>query len=186
MIIIPILQFQLQLRYNHSMNTKKSIDTNLAIIAAVDLNFAIGKNNTLPWHVKEDLQHFKHLSLDHTIIMGRKTFDSIGYPLPQRTNIVISRNPNLSIAGALVYQSLDLSLTQLPYNTKKFIIGGRELFQQSLDLVNKIYLTRLELEIENADVFFPQLDMKQWQEFESKTIISSNNIVCHFVTLIRR
>ncbi len=135
----------------------------VALVVAISENNAIGKDNQLLWHLPADLKHFKAITTGHTLIMGRKTFDSIGKPLPNRRNIVISRNAELTIAGAEVYQNLAEALQACAHEAEIYIIGGAEIFNQSIQLANKIYLTRVHQTYE-ADTFFPELDSSQWEE----------------------
>lgn len=125
----------------------------LIIIAALNHKRVIGKNGKIPWHIPEDLQRFKQLTTHHTVLMGRKTFESIGKPLPQRKNIVISHNL-LPISGIEKFQSLQSAFTSLHNEEKVFIIGGGEIFRQAIDVVDELLLTIVESE-EEGDVFFP-------------------------------
>lgn len=129
----------------------------LSIIAALSRNRVMGKKNTLPWYLPEDLKRFKKLTTGHPIIMGRKTYKSIGKPLPNRTNIIITRDINFKAEGCLVTHSLPKALEQAktsPGNLEIFIIGGGEIYKQTLDLADKLYLTVIEQDIE-GDVYFP-------------------------------
>ena len=145
---------------------------NYSIIVAVSDNNVIGKGGTLPWHLKTDLQRFKKLTENHVIIMGRKCFNSIGRPLPNRTNIVISRNQDLEIPGCIVKPTLqyavDYANSRNDYSP--FIIGGGTVYQQSINIVNYIYLTRVHANIDDGDVFFPKLDMNKWETVSSEDI----------------
>lgn len=137
---------------------------NYSMIAAVADNNVIGKNNRLPWHLKTDLQRFKKLTENHTIIMGRGCFESIGKPLPNRTNIVVSSNTDLEIPGCIVKPSLQYAAdyANSRYDSTPFIIGGGTLYRQAINLVNVLYLTKVHTIIEDGDVFFPELDMSKW------------------------
>ena len=137
---------------------------NYSMIAAVSTNNVIGKNGQLPWHLKTDLQRFKKLTENHTIIMGRRCFESIGEPLPNRTNVVVSSNTDLEIPGCIVKPSLQYAAdyTNSRYDSTPFIIGGGTLYRQAINLVNVLYLTRVHTIIEDGDVFFPELDMSKW------------------------
>ena len=134
------------------------------IVAASDNN-VIGKNGIMPWHLKTDLQRFKELTTNHCVIMGRKCFESIGKPLPNRTNIVVSSNMDLEIPGCIVKPSLQKAAdyANSRYDSTPFIIGGGTLYKQAINLVNFLYLTRVHTTIEDGDVFFPELDMNQWE-----------------------
>jgi len=133
------------------------------LIVAVDEKNGIGKDNQLPWHLPADLLHFKKLTTGFPIIMGRKTFDSIGKVLPNRRNIVISRQPNLEIPGAEVTSSLESALELCKNENDIFIIGGAQIFEQALPLADSIYLTVIEHNF-YADTFFPTIDKENWKE----------------------
>lgn len=135
------------------------------MIAAVSDNNVIGKNGQLPWHLKTDLQRFKKLTENHVIIMGRNCFNSIGRPLPNRTNIVVSSNQDLEIPGCIVKPSLQYAAdyANSRNDNTPFIIGGGTIYRQAINLVNYIYLTKVHTTIEDGDTFFPELNMNQWQ-----------------------
>lgn len=139
----------------------------LSIIVAVDENFAIGKGNQLLWHLPADLKHFKELTMGGAIIMGRKTFESIGKPLPGRTSIVITRDLNCEIEGCIVVNSIDAAIEKSKEFEKSFIIGGGEIYKQTFDRVCKIFLTKVYAEFD-ADTFFPTLNCEDWKEIDSK------------------
>lgn len=129
----------------------------ISIIAAIGKNRELGKDNKLLWHIPEDLKRFKQLTLNHPIIMGRKTFESIGRILPNRTNIVVTRDKEKEIEGCIVVSSLEEAIKQAKNkkgNDEIFIIGGGQIFEQALPLVDKLYLTIVDAEFE-ADTFFP-------------------------------
>ncbi len=130
----------------------------ISMIAAIASgNRALGKNNELIYHIHEDLQRFKKLTSGHVIIMGRKTFESIGKPLPNRTNIVISRDPSYSAEGIIVVHSLDEALRFAqgkPSNNEVFIIGGGQIYEEAINRADKLYLTVVEGS-SDADTFFP-------------------------------
>ncbi|MCJ8169611.1 dihydrofolate reductase [Atopomonas sediminilitoris] len=137
----------------------------LAMIAALGENQVIGVDNQLPWHLPEDLQHFKRMTLGKPVIMGRKTWDSIGRPLPGRLNIVISRQADLHLSGAEVFTDLPAALrrardwAQLEQAEEIMLIGGAQLYRQALPLAERLYLTRVALAPE-GDAFFPALDAR--------------------------
>lgn len=137
---------------------------NYSMIVAVSENNVIGKNGTMPWHLKTDLQRFKELTTNHCVIMGRNCFNSIGKPLPNRTNIIVSSNMDLEIPGCIVKPSLQYAAdyANSRYDSTPFIIGGGTLYRQAINLVNVLYLTRVHTIIEDGDVFFPELDMSKW------------------------
>jgi len=134
----------------------------LTIIVATDRNNGIGINNTLPWHLPEDLAHFKRTTSGHAILMGRKTFDSIGRPLPNRRNIVITRNAAWQHPGVETSTSLQAAAA-LAGDAPAFIIGGAQIYADALPLAQRIIITRIDAEFA-CDAFFPALDMDQWQE----------------------
>jgi len=138
----------------------------LSIIVATAKNRAIGKNNQLLWHMPADLKFFRKTTSGHTVIMGRKTFESVGQPLPKRRNIVITRQPNYSAEGIEVAGSLEeaLELCEHERTTDEvFIVGGAEIYRQAMPLTDKMYLTIINQEFEDADTFFPEIDDNQWQ-----------------------
>ena len=137
---------------------------NYSMIVAVSENNVIGKNGTMPWHLKTDLQRFKELTTNHCVIMGRNCFNSIGKPLSNRTNIIVSSNTDLEIPGCIVKPSLEYAAdyANSRYDSTPFIIGGGTLYRQAINLVNVLYLTRVHTIIEDGDVFFPELDMSKW------------------------
>lgn len=137
--------------------------TTLSLIAAMAKNRVIGRNNALPWHLPEDLKYFKATTLGKPILMGRKTFDSIGKPLPGRTSVVLTRNPDWYFEGCLAVQSLDAALTQLADRDEILVIGGAELYQQTLPRAERLYLTEIDTDFE-GDAWFPEFDRSQWQQ----------------------
>lgn len=145
---------------------KIKLHKNLTLIVAAGENDVIGKNNRLIWHLVDDLKRFKTLTTGHSIIMGRKTFESFSQPLPDRTHIVITRQENYKAPpGVVVVHSLDEALEKVTNDTQPFIIGGGEIYKEALPYVNKIELTRVH-ETFDGDTFFPELDPKIWKEVE--------------------
>lgn len=137
--------------------------TTLSLIAAMAKNRVIGRNNALPWHLPEDLKYFKATTLGKPILMGRKTFDSIGKPLPGRTSVVLTRNLEWSFDGCLVVSSVDDALAQLADREEVLVIGGAELYQQTLPRADRLYLTEIDADFE-GDAWFPVFDLSQWQQ----------------------
>lgn len=140
----------------------------LSLIVAVGNNHVIGRGNSLPWHLPEDLQYFKSVTLGKPVIMGRKTFESIGRVLPGRPNIVVTRQPDPVLpAGATPAASLEGALQvarQLePVPSEVMVIGGAEIYRQALELADQVYLTRIEVDVSDGDAFFPELPKDQWQ-----------------------
>ncbi|QIL38136.1 dihydrofolate reductase [Pedobacter sp. HDW13] len=139
----------------------------ISIAVAVGENYAIGKNNQLLWHMPADLKFFKQTTSGHTVIMGRKTFDSVGRPLPNRRNIIITRDTELKIEGVEVVNSLDEALAITKTEEKPvFIVGGAEIYRQALPKTDRLYLTTIHHNFD-ADTFFPDFDRSEW------TVISS-------------
>ena len=159
----------------------------LGLVVAISSNNAIGKDNQLLWHLPADLKHFKSITSGHTIIMGRKTYDSIGKPLPNRRNIVITRQKNLQLDGVEVVNSLDEALALCKGDEKVFVIGGAEIYRQAISICDKIELTRVHQEFE-ADAFFPELDKETWKEVwkEDHLPDEKNKFAYTFSTLERR
>jgi dihydrofolate reductase len=160
------------------------------IVARAD-NRMIGKNNQLIWHMPHDLKFFKTTTSGHYVLMGRKSFESMGKPLPNRLNVIITRNQDYAAEGALVVHSLEAAL-QLAADQKQeevFILGGGEIYQQALDkgLVDRIYLTEIKDTFE-GDTYFPELDEQQWQEVHREEY-QADHLNPHdyaFVTLERK
>lgn len=135
----------------------------LSIIAAIANNNVIGNENQLIWHMPADLKHFKELTMGHTMIMGRKTFESIGAPLKGRTTIVLTRQKDYDARGCQVAAGLDEALTIVKDEKEVFIAGGAQVYEQAIQLkrTRKIYLTRIFASFE-GDAFFPEIDMTEW------------------------
>ncbi|MEI7596103.1 MAG: dihydrofolate reductase [Bacteroidota bacterium] len=139
----------------------------LSIIVAVDKNWAIGKNNQLLWHLPSDLKHFKELTMGCAIIMGRKTFESIGKALPGRTSIIITRDKDFKFEGCLVVNTISDAITAANQFEKAFIIGGGEIYNQTFNKAKKIFLTKVDAEFD-ADTFFPEISLKEWSELSNE------------------
>ena len=157
----------------------------LSIIVAMSSNRVMGVNNSLPWHLSEDLKHFKTLTTGHTIIMGRKTYESIGKPLPNRRNIVISRNLNAFYGGVEVVHSLEDAFSTSSNDEEVFIIGGSNIYEQSLHLVEHLYITEIKKAFE-GDAFFPEIDKSLWTESARETHTSSDGVEFSFVSLQKK
>jgi dihydrofolate reductase len=158
----------------------------VTLIVAMAKNRAIGKDNALPWHIPEDLKRFKALTMGHPIIMGRKTFDSIGRPLPGRRNIVISRNRTLAIPGVDVAGSLEEALAACSAEPELFVIGGEQIYAQALVHADRIEMTEIEQAVD-GDAFFPPIDDAMWIETSSAAAASpANSPGYRFRTLDRR
>jgi len=142
----------------------------ISLIAALGKNNEIGKDNQLLCRLPSDLKHFKAITSGHTIIMGRKTFESLpNGPLPNRRNIVISRNKELVIEGAEVYSSLDYALLKSDNEAEVFITGGAQVYSQALTVADKLYITRIHAAFPEADAFFPPIDREIWKEIGRET-----------------
>ena len=133
----------------------------ISIIVAVAANGVIGDNNSLLWHISEDLRNFKRITSGHPVIMGRKTFESLGRPLPNRTNVVVSRTAT-AIDGCRVAASLDEAIAMFSADEEAFIIGGAQIYAQALDAADKIYITRVGRDYE-GDTSFPEWDATRWR-----------------------
>ncbi len=133
----------------------------LSIIVAVSENNVIGKDNDLIWHLPRDLKHFKDTTTGHYIIMGRKTFESNGRPLPNRTNVIITRDKNYTAEGCIVVHSLEEAIKKAENDSEPFIIGGGKIYEQALPSVDRIYLTKIHHSFD-GDTYFPELDMNEW------------------------
>ena len=157
----------------------------LTIVVAIDAQRGIGINNTLPWHLPEDLAHFKRVTLGHPIIMGRKTFDSIGRPLPKRRNIVITRNRGWSHEGVETAASLPSAIALLGGEPAS-IIGGAQVFQEAIGLADSMIVTEIAHSF-RCDTFFPPIDPAVWRETARETHHSeANGYGYAFVTYERK
>ncbi len=157
----------------------------ISMIVARSRNHVIGRDNQMPWKISADLQFFKRVTMGYPVIMGRKTWESIGRPLPGRRNIVISRNPDFQLSGAELAGSLDEALNRLTESPRVFVIGGEQLFNQAFPKADKLYLTEIDLDIDGGDTFFEVPDSSAWQETE-RTPGSEGDISFSFVTLERK
>jgi dihydrofolate reductase len=147
------------LYYNSAMPPRARV----SIVAALARNRAIGRNNGMPWRLPEDLKRFKRLTMGHAVIMGRKTFESIGSPLPGRDNIVITRSRDWSPAGCVVVDSLDAALAAVDRSREAFVIGGAQIYALALPLAQCLHMTEIARDFD-GDVFFPEFDRAQWRE----------------------
>jgi len=145
-------------------------DMKVALIWAMSRNRVIGRNNALPWYLPEDLKYFKRITMGKPVIMGRKTWESIGRPLPGRTNIVITRNSDYTVPdGVSVVSSLDAALQLaekiclINGGDEAVVMGGAEIYALALPRAERLYLTQVHAEV-NGDAFFPEIDLSRWQE----------------------
>lgn len=168
----------------------------IALVVAVSRNGVIGKDNALPWHLPEDLKFFKRVTLHKPVIMGRKTYDSIGKPLVQRVNIVITRSKDYNAPGTLVVNSLEAALERCasllrlkgaPQDSEVSVIGGAQIFADALPIADRLYFTEVHADID-GDVFFPPFDRSEWVEVsrEDHAACEKNPYPYSFVVLERR
>jgi dihydrofolate reductase len=137
----------------------------ISLIVAMDEKRGIGKAGKLPWRLSADLKRFREITMGHHLVVGRKTFESIGKPLPGRQTIVVTRQAGFESEGCLVTSSIQdaLALAQGRGETETFVIGGAEIYAQTLDLADRVYLTQVHAEVD-ADTFFPELNQEVWTE----------------------
>lgn len=157
----------------------------LSLIVALAKNRVIGLNNTLPWHLPEDLKRFRALTTGHHIIMGRKTYESLGRLLPDRTTVIVTRNPNYQVEGALIAHSLEEAMALCVGDEEAFLIGGAELYQAGLNLAQKMYVTELDLEVA-GDAYFPAFDLSQWQESTRVAHTSAQGLPFSYISYHRK
>ena len=142
----------------------------ISAIVATAKNNVIGKDNNIPWYLPADLKYFKKTTLGHHIIMGRKSFVSIGRPLPKRTNIIITRDPFYIASGCIVTHSIEEALQIANENGEEeaFIIGGGQIYEQAFSLLDKIYLTEVDLDVK-GEIYFPKINETEWKEIKRET-----------------
>lgn len=157
----------------------------VSIVVAIAENYAIGKNNQLLWHMPADLKHFKQITTGHTVIMGRKTFDSVGKPLPNRRNIIVTRQ-DIRIEGCEVVKSIDEALELCGGEEEVFIVGGAEIYKLAMSKTDRIYLTIIHHSFD-ADTLFPEIDYMEWKETarEDHQPDDKNKFPYSFITLDR-
>lgn len=160
--------------------------TRLSLIAAVAANGVIGSDNALPWRLSEDLKHFKALTLGHPVVMGRKTYESIGRPLPGRRNIVITRNPAYRAGGCETMGSLEAALAACNGTTDEvFVIGGAQIYAEALPLAQRLHLTEIRRDFP-GDARFPEFDRDAWLETAREPQSTSEGLAFAFVVYERR
>jgi len=157
----------------------------LSVIVALAKNRVIGLNNTLPWYLPEDLKRFKQLTMGHHIIMGRKTYESLGRLLPGRQTVIVTRNPDYKVDGAIVVHSLEQAISVSSADSEAFLIGGAELYQQSLPLAKRLYLTMIDAEFE-GDAYFPEIELDHWDLLEQQDLISQQGWAFHYLSYQRK
>jgi dihydrofolate reductase len=170
----------------------------LSALVAMARNRVIGRNNALPWRLPLDLKRFKTLTMGHPIIMGRKTFESIGRPLPGRICIIVTRQPGYVVKDAIVVNSIAEALEacseEVPQSSatdkevtdkENFVIGGAEIFRQALPMCDRLYITEIQRDFE-GDVLFPEFNRDEWMEVSREAHVDDNGLEYHFVTLDRK
>jgi dihydrofolate reductase len=157
----------------------------ISMIVARSRNHVIGRDNQMPWKISADLQFFKRVTMGHPVIMGRKTWESIGRPLPGRRNIVVSRNADYEATGGELVGSLEEALKSLSEFERVFVIGGEQLFTQAFPKADRLYITEIDLDIDGGDTFFEVPNASDWQEVE-RTPGSEGDISFSFITLERK
>lgn len=141
----------------------------LAVIVAMAANRVIGKEGTLPWHLPEDLKHFKRVTTGHAVIMGRRTYESIGHPLPKRRNIVVTRNESAAFSGCETASSLDEAIEMARATDDcPFVIGGASLYEDALPRATELHITAIDREVE-GDTYFPAQELSDFELIESRT-----------------
>lgn len=134
----------------------------LSLIVAISENRVIGREGQLPWHLSADLKRFKQLTMGHHIVMGRKTYDSIGRQLPGRTSVVLTRQTDWTVEGVLTATNLETALKLAGDDEEVFVIGGSQIYQLALPLVERLYVTRVHASV-SGDTYFPEISSEQWQ-----------------------
>jgi len=160
---------------------------NISIIVAMANDRVIGLDNQMPWHLSADLKRFKRITMGSPILMGRKTFESIGRPLPGRTNIIVSRNPNYKQEGCLIAHSIDEAIKNgCQMADEVFVIGGSELYKAVLGKTKTIYLTFIKKDFK-GDTFFPEINPDEWRELERTNVVDdlSAGFDYSFIKLVR-
>ena len=158
---------------------------NCSLIVAFANHNVIGINNTLPWHLPEDLKRFRALTMGHHIIMGRKTYESLGRLLPGRTTVIVTRNSDYKIEGALIAHSLQAALMLCGSDNEPFVIGGAQLYKDGLKLANKLYITEVHADYV-GDAFLPEIDLSAWNLSEKKDHVAANGLQYSDVIYLRK
>lgn len=165
------------------------VELPVELIVAMARGGAIGRGNALPWRLPDDLKRFKALTSGHAVVMGRKTWDSIGRPLPGRTNVVITRDPGWSAQGAVRVSDLDAAITAAeashPGRTV-MVIGGAQVYALALPRTSLLHVTEIELDVPDADAFFPAFDREAWDLRHEEAHVTSDGLRYRFVDLARR
>jgi dihydrofolate reductase len=145
----------------------------VSLIVAMANNGVIGKDNRLPWHLPEDLKRFKRLTMGHHIIMGRKTYESIGKLLPGRTSVIVTRRQDYLVPGAIIAHSLEEAIERCASDHEIFVIGGAEIYRAALSLADRLLITQIDREIA-GDTLFPPVDWSRWREIERQPCLEAN------------
>lgn len=145
----------------------------ISLIAAMDRNSVIGKDNSLPWKLSADMKRFKELTTGKPVVMGRKTFESIGKPLPNRINIILTRDKNYKAQGCTVAHSIKEALKDVDENDEVMIIGGAQIYKEFLPIANRMYLTLIDKDFE-GDAYFPEYNKNDWKEVHREEHESDN------------
>ncbi len=159
--------------------------SSLSLIVAYAKNNVIGVNNTLPWHLPEDLKRFRALTTGHHIIMGRKTYESLGRLLPGRTTIIVTRNKDFKVEGALIAHSLQAALMLCSGDNEPFVIGGAELYKDGLKHATKLYITEVQAEFA-GDAFFSEINLSHWSLSEKKDHLAASGLEYSDLIYIRK
>lgn len=157
----------------------------LALIVATANNGVIGVNNTLPWHLPEDLKRFRALTTGHHIIMGRKTYESLGRLLPNRTSVIVTKNPKYQVAGALIASSLNAAIEMCQGDDSPFIIGGATLYESALAHVDTLHITKIDVNVD-GDAYFPEIDLKIWQVISQESHVSADGLPYQYLTYTKK
>lgn len=147
----------------------------ISLIVAMASNRVIGLNGQMPWHLSADLKRFKRITMGSPVLMGRKTFEAIGKPLPGRNNIIISRDPAYRQPGCLVFNDIDSALEHCSDSSEVFVIGGATLYQALLPRADYLYLTEIDQDFA-GDTFFPEIDARQWRELEREDVTDDQSV----------
>ncbi|MCM3673158.1 MULTISPECIES: dihydrofolate reductase [Peribacillus] len=159
----------------------------ISLIVAMDRNRVIGKNNKLPWHLPADLQYFKQVTMGHPIVMGRKTFESIGRVLPGRENVIVTRNQDFKAEGCVVLHDIaQIKKFADNHDEEVFVIGGAEIFKEILPVTDRLYITEIHEAFE-GDTFFPVIDENEWDKISSNPgIIDEKNRYAHDFIILQK
>ena len=160
----------------------------ISIIAAIGKNNVLGIKNSLPWNLPGDLKHFKEMTTGKPVVMGQKTFESIGKALPNRKNIILTLDKNLVLENCVIANSIEEAVENGKDSQELMICGGASIYRQFLPLADKMYLTLVDAEIEGADAFFPEFNSEDWEETErvENKADEKNKYNYTFITLIRK